>query len=149
MIPYTHILWQNRYSNDLNLWVFQRNFPTYFLEHTPDPQPIVNAWECLSNLGVNGEAWGRLQGYVGVLLEGFVFDLQQFAHMRRRYEYGYIYLGLFTINLYMNQWGDSPEILNSTNHFFNVELFNELVLHASTSFEGSRFIGWRQLVYNI
>ena len=37
------------------------------LEHTPDPQPTV--YEGVPFICGFGDAWGMLQGYVGVLLE--------------------------------------------------------------------------------
>ena len=37
------------------------------LEHTPDPEPTV--YEGIPFIWGFGEAWGMLQGYVGVLLE--------------------------------------------------------------------------------
>ena len=50
---YVHVLFQ---------WIFQQTL------HTPDPQPTV--YEGIPFiLGGKGDAWGILQGYVGVLLD--------------------------------------------------------------------------------
>ena len=38
------------------------------LEHTPDAQPTF--YEGILSIWGFGDAWGMLQGYVGVLLEG-------------------------------------------------------------------------------
>ena len=49
-------------------WWYLRIF-----QHTPGtyPSPRTNSlWRNSFHLGVNGEAWGMLQGYVGVLLDG-------------------------------------------------------------------------------
>ena len=43
-------------------------FANITLEHTPDPEPTV--YEGIPFIWGFGEAWGMLQGYVGVLLEG-------------------------------------------------------------------------------
>ena len=48
-----------------------KEFSKIFLEHTLDstPQPGVYVWEFLNHLGVKGDSWDMLQGYVGVLLD--------------------------------------------------------------------------------
>ena len=44
-----------------------QEFANIPLEHTPDPEPTV--YEGIPFIWRFGEAWGMLQGYVGVLLE--------------------------------------------------------------------------------
>ena len=44
-----------------------QEFSNIPLEHTPDPEPTV--YEGIPFIWGFGEAWGMLQGYVGVLLD--------------------------------------------------------------------------------
>ena len=50
-----------------------QEFSTIPLEHTPDPQPTV--YEGSLFIWGFGDAWGMLQGYVGVVLEWWIHQL--------------------------------------------------------------------------
>ena len=59
------------------------------LEHTPDPQPTV--YEGIPFIWGFWDAWGMLQGYVGVLLE-FTILIRNYQYLLSLLQIGFSFL---------------------------------------------------------
>ena len=61
-------LWESYFDINIESTIaYLQEFSNIPLEHTPDPEPTV--YEGIPFIWGFGEAWGMLQGYVGVLLD--------------------------------------------------------------------------------